>query len=131
MIDKKITLIIGNDIYNSNPRLFDDFKYHEYEAFFIDEFGSKQTMDYWSGDKFFGNYMEIFYFFGIDVDEESSKCEGLKIWYKQFSNFNEKDKEIWIQIVKDSGYPNQIKINTSFGEVKDFEYDEFKDLYSK
>jgi len=33
-----------------------------------------------------------------------------------------------MQIAKDSGYPKQIKINTSFGEVKDFEYDELKDL---
>ena len=128
MIDKKITLIIGNDIYNSNPRLFDDFKYHEYEAFFIDEFGSKQTMDYWTGDEFFGNYMEIFYFFGIDEDEEFSKCKGLKIWFKEYAKFNEKDKEFWTKIAEDAGYPKQIKINTSFGDVKDFEYDELKNL---
>ena len=128
MIDKKITLIIGNDIYNVNPRLFDDFKYHEYEAFFIDEFGSRQSMDYWSGDKFFGNYMEIFYFFGIDEEEESSKCKGLKIWFKEYKTLNEKEKNFWMEIAKDSGYPLQIKINTSFGEVKDFEYDELKDL---
>ena len=128
MIDKKITLIIGNDIYNVNPKLFDDFKFHEYEAFFIDEFGSKQTMDYWSGDEFFGNYMEIFYFFGIDDEEESSKCKGLKIWFKEYSKFNVKDKNFWMQVAQDSGYPEQIKINTSFGEVKDFEYFELKDL---
>ena len=128
MFDKKITLIIGNDIYNKNPTLFDDFKYYEYEAFFIDEFGSKRTMDYWSGDKFFGNYMEIFYFFGIDEEAESSKCKGLKIWFKEYAKFDEKDKQFWIKIAEDSGYPKQIKINTSFGEVKDFEYDELKDL---
>ena len=128
MIDKKITLIIGNDIYNIKPRLFDDFKYHEYDSFFIDEFGSKRTMDYWSGDKFFGNYMEIFYFFGIDEEEESSKCKGLKIWFKEYAKFNEKDKQMWIQIAADLGYPKQIKINTSFGKVKNFEYDEFKDF---
>ena len=128
MIDKKITLIIGNDIYNVNPRLFDDFKYHEYEAFFIDEFGSRQSMDYWSGDKFFGNYMEIFYFFGIDNEEDCSKCKGLKIWFKEYAKFNEKDKQMWIQIAADLGYPKQIKINTSFGKVKNFEYDEFKDF---
>ena len=128
MIDKKITLIIGNDIHNIYPELFDDFKCHEYEAFFFDEFGSKRTMDYWSGDKFFGNYMEIFYFFGIDDEEESSKCEGLKIWFKEFANFNEKDKNFWMQISEDSGYPKQMKINTSFGEVKDFEYYEIKDI---
>ena len=128
MIDKKITLIIGNDVYNSNPELFDDFESHEYREYFIDEFGSKINMDYWSGDKFFGNYMEIFYFFGIDDEEESSKCKGLKIWFKEYKKFNENDKEIWMQIVEDAGYPKQLKINTSFGEVKDFEYDELKDL---
>tara|TARA_B100000963_G_scaffold244472_1_gene214085 strand:- start:150 stop:536 length:387 start_codon:yes stop_codon:yes gene_type:complete len=128
MFDKTITLIIGNDIYNMNPKLFDDFKYHEYEAFFIDEFGSKRTMDYWSGDKFFSNYMEIFYFFGIDEEEESTKCKGLKIWFKEYSTLNEKQKNFWMEIAEDCGYPKQIKINTSFGEVKDFEYDELKDL---
>ena len=128
MIDKKITLIIGNDIYNSNPRLFDDFKYHEYEAFFIDEFGSKRPMEYWAGDKFFGNYMEIFYFFGIDEEEDSSKCKGLKIWFKEYARINENDKNFLMKIAKDSGYPKQFKINISFGEVKDFEYDELKDL---
>tara|TARA_Y100001978_G_scaffold185657_1_gene184823 strand:- start:96 stop:482 length:387 start_codon:yes stop_codon:yes gene_type:complete len=128
MIDKKITLIIGNDIYSINPRLFEDFKYHKYNAFFIDECGSKKTMDCWSGDKFFGNYMEIFYFFGIDQEEESSKCEGLKIWFKEYPTLNEKEKNFWVQIAEDFGYPKQIKINTSFGEVKNFEYDELKDL---
>ena len=128
MIDKKTTLIIGNDIYNINPKIFDAFKCHEYEAFFIDEFGSKLTMDYWTGDKFFGNYMEIFYFFGIDEEEDSSKCKGLKIWFKEYTKFHEKDKNIWLQIADNSGYPKQIKINTSFGEVKDFEYNEIKDL---
>tara|TARA_Y100001978_G_scaffold64852_1_gene58056 strand:+ start:377 stop:763 length:387 start_codon:yes stop_codon:yes gene_type:complete len=128
MIEKKTTLIIGNDLYNVNPKLFDDFKCHEYEAFFINEFGSKLTMDYWSGDKFFGNYMEIFYFFEIDKDEDSSKCKGLKIWFKQYAEFNEKDKNYWKQIAEDFGYPKQLKINTSFGEVKYFEYDELKDL---
>ena len=128
MFDKKITLIIGNDVHKVNPKLFDDFKYHEYQAFYIDEFGAKRTMDYWSGDKFFGNYMEIFYFFGIDEEEESSKCKGLKIWFKEYSIFSKKDEEIWMQIAEDSGYPKQVKINTSFGEVKDFEYEELKDL---
>ena len=128
MIDKKIILIIGNDVHNVHPKLFDDFKCHVYEAFFIDEFGSKQTMDYWYGDDFFGNYMELFYFFGIDDEEDYSKCKGLKIWYKEYAKFNDKDKEIWMQIAKDSGYPNQIKINTSFGGVKNFEYNELKDL---
>tara|TARA_Y100001933_G_scaffold91205_1_gene92196 strand:- start:81 stop:467 length:387 start_codon:yes stop_codon:yes gene_type:complete len=128
MIDKKITLIIGNDVHKLNPKLFDDFLSHEYESFFINEFGSKLTMDYWTGDKFFGNYMEIFYFFGIDEEEESTKCKGLKIWFKEYTVFDEKDKIFWMQIVEDSGYPKQIKINTSFGEVKDFEYDELKDL---
>tara|TARA_B100000900_G_scaffold392266_1_gene387601 strand:- start:139 stop:525 length:387 start_codon:yes stop_codon:yes gene_type:complete len=126
MIDKKITLIIGNDVHKVNPELFDTFKCHEYSAFFIDEFGSERTMDYWSGDKFFGNYMEIFYFFGIDQEEDSSKCEGLKIWFKEYKKFNEKDQNSWTQIAEDFGYPKQIKINTSFGEVKDFEYDELK-----
>ncbi len=129
MFDKKITLIIGNDLYNLNPNLFDDFQSHEYKAFFIDEFGSKRTMDYWSGDKFFGNYLEIFCFFGIDEDEESSKCKGLKIWFKEYAKFNKKDENYWMQIAEDSGYSKQIKINISFGEVKNFEYDEFKDLY--
>ena len=128
MIDKKITLIIGNDVYKVNPKLFDDFKSQEYEAFFINEFGSRLTMDYWSGDEYFGNYMEIFYFFGIDKEEESSKCKGLKIWYKEYAKFNEKDKIYWLQIAEDFGYPKQIKINTSFGELKYFEYDEIKDL---
>ena len=128
MIEKKIILIIGNDVYNENIKLFNDFKCHEYEAFFNDEFGSKRTMDYWSGDKFFGNYMEIFYFFGIDDEEDCSKCKGLKIWFKEYAKFNEKDKDFWMQIAEDSGYPKQIRINTSFGEVKDFEYDELKDL---
>ena len=128
MIDKKITLIMGNDVHKVNQELFDDFKSHEYEAFFIDEFGLKQTMDYWSGDKFFNNYMEIFYFFGIDEEEESSKCQGLRIWYREYTEFNGKDENFWMQIAEDSGYPKQIKINTSFGEVKDFEYDELKDL---
>ena len=128
MIDKKITLIIGNDVHSANPKLFVDFKYYVYEEFFIDEFGKKLTMDYWSGDKFFGNYMEIFYFFGIDAEEDSSNCKGLKIWFKEFAEFNEKDKNFWMQIAEASGYPNQIKTNTSFGEVKDFEFDELKDL---
>jgi len=128
MIDKKTTLIIGNDVYKVNPKLFDDFKSQEYEAFFINEFGSRLTMDYWSGDEYFGNYMEIFYFFGIDKEEESSKCKGLKIWYKEYAKFNEKDKIYWLQIAEDFGYPKQIKINTSFGELKYFEYDEIKDL---
>ena len=128
MIDKKIILIIGNDIHKLNPKLFYDFKCYQYEAFFINEFGSKRTMDYWSGDKFFGNYMEIFYFFGIDEDEKSSKCKGLKIWFKEYEKFNEKDKNFWMQIAEESGYPKQIKINTSFGEVKDFEYYQLKDL---
>ena len=128
MIDKKITLIIGNDIHKVNPELFNDFECHEYESFFIDEFGSKRPMDYWLGDKFFGNYMEIFYFFGIDDEENSSKCKGLKIWFKEYLKFNEEDKEMWMQIVENSGYPKQIKINTSFGEVKEFEYNDLKDL---
>ncbi len=128
MIDKKITLIIGNDVHNVNPELFVDFKSHEYDAFFIDEFGTKRTMDYWSGDKFFGNYMEIFYFFGIDKEEESSKCKGLKIWFKECAKFNKTDINFWMQIAEDSGYPKQIKTNISFGEVKDFEYDDLKDL---
>ena len=128
MIDKKTTLIIGNDLYKVNPKLFNDFKCYEYEGFFIDEFGSKRTMDYWSGDKFFGNYMEIFYFFGIDDEEDSMKCKGLKIWFKEFEKFNQKDTNLWMQIAEDSGYPKQIKTNISFGEVKDFEYDELKDL---
>ena len=128
MIDQKTTLIIGNDVYKVIPKLFDDFKCYEYEAFFIDEFGSKRTMDDWSGDKFFGNYMEIFYFFGIDDEEDSSKCNGLKIWFKEYEKFNEKDKNFWMQIAEESGYPKQIKINTSFGEVKDFEYYQLKDL---
>ena len=128
MIDKKITLIIGDDVYIQNPKLFDDFKCHEYKAFFIDEFGSKRTMDYWSGDNFFSNYMEIFYFFGIDNEEESSKCQGLKIWFKEYAKLNKRDQNYWIQIAEDSGYPKQIKTNISFGEVKDFEYDELKDL---
>ena len=129
MIDKKTTLIIGNDVHNLNLKLFDNFKCHEYDAFFIDEFGSQRTMDYWCGDKFFGNYMEIFYFFGMDDDEDSSKCKGLKIWFKDFLQFNKKDENFWMQIAKDSGYPKQIKTNTSFGEVKDFEYDDLKGLY--
>ena len=128
MIDKKTILIIGSDIYNLNPKLFDNFKFHEYEAFFIDEFGNKKTMDYWYGDKFFGNYMEIFYFFGIDEDDDISKCNGLKIWFKEYKKFNEQDKNFWMQIAEESGYPKQIKINTSFGEVKDFEYDDLKNL---
>tara|TARA_Y100000589_G_scaffold269728_1_gene261801 strand:+ start:803 stop:1189 length:387 start_codon:yes stop_codon:yes gene_type:complete len=128
MIDKKITLIIGNDVYKVNPKLFNDFQSYEYEAFFIDEFGKRQTMDYWSGDEFFANYMEIFYFFGINYEEESSKCKGLKIWFKRYAKFTEKDKNRWTQIAVDFGYPKQIKINTSFGEVKDFEYDQLKDL---
>ena len=128
MIDKKVILIIGNDVYKLNKRLFDDFKFYEYEEFFIDESGSKQTMDYWNGDKFFGNYMEIFYFFGIDEEVDSSKCKGLKIWFKEYANLNEKEKNFWIKIAEDFGYPKQIKINTSFGEKKDFEYDELKDL---
>jgi len=128
MIDKKTTLIIGNDVHSLNLKLFDNFKCHEYDAFFIDEFGSQRTMDYWCGDKFFGNYMEIFYFFGIDDEEDSSKCKGLKIWFKEYAKFNENEKNFWMQIAEDSGYPTQIKINVSFGEVKDFEYDELKDL---
>jgi len=127
-MDKKITLIIGDDVYKDNPKLFDDFQCHEYKAFFIDEFGSKRTMDYWSGDEFFGNYLEIFYFFEVDEEEESSKCDGLKIWFKEYSKFNEKDKNFWMQIGHDSGYPKQIKINISFGEVKDFEYNQLKNL---
>lgn len=129
MIDKKITLILGNDVHKANPELFDDFKCHEYEAFFIDEFGAKRTMDYWAGDEFFGNYMEIFYFFGIDEEEKSSMCKGLKIWFKENAKLNKKEENFWKQIAEDSGYPKQIKINTTFGEVKDFEYDELKDLY--
>ena len=129
MIDKKITLIIGNDLYNVNPQLFNDFKSHKYEAFFIDQFGAKRTMDYWSGDKFFGNYMEIFHFFGINKEEDSSKCKGLKIWFKEYVKFNKKDKNFWMQIAEDLGYPKQIKTNISFGEVKDFEYDQLKDLF--
>ncbi len=128
MIDKKITLIIGDDLYNINPKLFASFKWFEYEAFFIDEFGSKQTMDYWTGDNFFANYMEIFYFFDIDQEEDSSKCQGLKIWFKEYTKFNENDKNIWMKIAENSGYPKQIKINTSFGEVKDFEYNDLKNL---
>ena len=129
MFEKKIILIIGNDIHNANPELFNDFKCHEYEAFFIDEFGEKLTMDYWPGDDFFGNYMEIFYFFGIDEDEDSSKCEGLKIWFKEYLKFSEKDKNFWMKIAEETGYPKQIKTNTSFGDVQDFEYDELKNLY--
>jgi len=128
MIDKKVTLIIGNDVHKVNPELFDNFKYLEYEESFVDDFGLRQTMDYWPGDDFFGNYMEIFYFFGIGDDEDSSKCKGLKIWFKEYKKFNETDKEIWMKIAEDSGYPKQVKINISFGEVKDFEYDELKDL---
>ena len=129
MIDKKITLIVGNDVYRVNPKLFNDFKCHKYEGFFIDELGVERTMDYWSGDNFFGNYMEIFYFFGIDEEEESSKCNGLTIWFKEYDKFNKKDKNFWMQIAEESGYPKQIKTNISFGELKDFEFDELKDLY--
>ncbi len=128
MIDKKVTLIIGNDVQMMNLDLFGDFKSHEYQECFIDQFGSRQAMDYWQGDEFFSNYMEIFYFFGINYDEDSSKCKGLKIWFNEYVRFNDKDKEFWKQIVEDSGYPTQIKINTSFGEVKDFEYNELKDF---
>ena len=127
MINKKITLIISNNIYKNNSELFINFKSHEYDDFYIDEFGLKQTMDYWPGDDFFGNYMEIFYFFGIDDEEDCSKCKGLKIWFKEYSKFDEKDKETWTKIAKDSGFSKQIKIKTSFGKVKDFEYDELKD----
>ncbi len=127
MIDKRIILIIGDDVQKKNPKLFDNFNYREYEKFYIDEFGIKQTMDYWTGDEFFGNYMEIFYFFGIDEEEDSSRCEGLKIWFKEYLKFNEKDKKKWLQIAEDSGYPKQVKFNISFGEVKDFEYDDLKD----
>ena len=129
MIDKRTILIIGNDVQKLNPELFKNFKCHVYQEFFIDEFGLKQTMDYWSGDDFFGNYMEIFYFFGIDKEEESSKCNGLTIWFKEYDKFNKKDKNFWMQIAEESGYPKQIKTNISFGEVKDFEFDELKDLY--
>tara|TARA_B100000963_G_scaffold91788_1_gene78969 strand:- start:186 stop:572 length:387 start_codon:yes stop_codon:yes gene_type:complete len=128
MNNKKTIIIIGNDVQKFNPKLFHDFKFHEYEEFFIDEFGSKLSMDYWSGDKLFGNYMELFYFFGIDDEEESSKCKGLKVWFKEYAKFNDNDKAYWEQIAEASGYPNQIKINISFGEVKDFEYEELKDL---
>ena len=38
------------------------------------------------------------------------------------------DRNFWMQIAEDFGYPKQIKINTSFGEVKDFEYDDLKNL---
>ena len=127
MINKKITLIISNNIYKNNSELFINFKSHEYDDFYIDEFGLKQTMDYWPGDDFFGNYMEIFYFFGIDDEEDCSKCKGLKIWFKEYSKFDEKDNETWTKIAKDSGFSKQIKIKTSFGKVKDFEYDELKD----
>ena len=127
MINKKITLIISNNIYKNNSELFINFKSHEYDDFYIDEFGLKQTMDYWPGDDFFGNYMEIFYFFGIDDEEDCSKCKGLKIWFKEYSKFDEKDKENWTKIAKDSGFSKQIKIKTSFGKVKDFEYDDLKD----
>tara|TARA_Y100001978_G_scaffold38205_1_gene34094 strand:- start:1056 stop:1442 length:387 start_codon:yes stop_codon:yes gene_type:complete len=127
MINKKITLIISNNIYKNNSELFINFKSHEYDDFYIDEFGLKQTMDYWPGDDFFGNYMEIFYFFGIDDEEDCSKCKGLKIWFKEYSKFDEKDKETWTKIAKDSGFSKQIKIKTSFGKVKDFEYDDLKD----
>ena len=128
MNNKKTIIIIGNDVQKFNPKLFHDFECHEYEEFFIDEFGSKLSMDYWSGDKLFGNYMELFYFFGIDEEADSSKCKGLKIWFKEYITLNEKEKNFWMEIAEDFGYPNQIKINTSFGEVKDFEYNELKDL---
>ena len=128
MMDKKITLIIGNQVKEKNPKLCIDFKCHEYDEFYIDEFGLKKTMDYWSGDNFFGNYMELFNFYGIDFEEDYSKCKGLKIWFKEYATLNEKEKNFWIEIAEDFGYPLQIKINTSFGEVKDFEYDELKDL---
>ena len=128
MFEKKITLIIGNDIHQKNEELFDDFESYEYQGFYFDEFGLKQTMDYWNGDKFFNNYLEIFYFFGIDEDEDCSRCQGLRIWFNEYSKFNEKDKEIWMQLAKDSGHPTQIKINTNFGEIKDFEYKEIKNF---
>ena len=81
MIDKKTTLIIGDDVYNLNPKLFKDFKSFEYQSFFIDEFGLKRTMDYWSGDQFFGNYMEIFYFFGTKfINKEGLIFKGFKIF---------------------------------------------------
>ena len=110
MIDKKFILIIGNDIHNISPKLFVDFKCHEYEGFFVDEVGSKRNMDYWSGDKFFGNYMEIFYFFGIDEEEPSSKCEGLKIWFREYSKFNKEDEDFWMQVAQESGYPKSSAI---------------------
>jgi len=128
MIDKKITLIIGNDLHNLNPKLFDNFTSHEYGELFIDEFGSNLSLDDWPGDQFFGNYMEILYFFGMQDEEEFLKCKGLKIWFKEYSKFNNEDKNFWLQIAENSGYPKQIKINTYFGEVKDFEYDELKNL---
>jgi len=127
MIDKKIILIVGDEVQKHNPELFDDFKSYEYKEFFIDEFGSKQTMDYWSGDDFFGNYMEIFYFFGIDNDEDCSKCNGLKIWFKEYLKFDDNDREMWMKIAENSGYPKQVKIDISFGKVADFEYEELKD----
>ena len=127
MMDKKITLIIGDDVQQKNPELFYDFNRYEYKEFYVDELGNKQTMDYWGGDNFFGNYMEIFYFFGIDEDEDPSKCKGLKIWFKEYSLLNDKDKDTWFRIAQNSGYPKQVKINTSFGEIKDFEYEELKD----
>ena len=63
MIEKKITLIIGNDVRKENPELFEDFKSHDYADFYIDEFGIKKNMNDWSGDNFFGNYLELFHFF--------------------------------------------------------------------
>ncbi len=128
MIEKKITLIIGNDVRKENPELFEDFKSHDYADFYIDEFGIKKNMNDWSGDNFFGNYLELFHFFGIDKEEGFSKCKGLKIWFKEYAEFNEIDKQFWMQIAFNSGYPEQIRFNTSFGEIKDFEYDELKDF---
>ena len=120
-MDKKLTLIIGDDIQQKNPELFwqTGFSIHEYDEYFVDENGIEQPFDQFTGDDFFGDVSEMYYFFGLEFcDLENFK--GQRIWWKDYSKITEKEYENWMKVAKDSGHPNQIKIKTYFWEIKDF-----------
>ena len=120
-MDKKLTLIIGDDIHIKNVDYFaqEGFSFYEYDDHFIDANGYEESFDMFIGDDFFGDVSEMYDFFEVEFDE-FEKFKGKRIWWKDYSKITEQEYENWMKMAKDSGHPNQIKIKTYFWEIKDF-----------
>tara|TARA_Y100000589_G_scaffold38202_1_gene31964 strand:- start:463 stop:846 length:384 start_codon:yes stop_codon:yes gene_type:complete len=121
IMDKKLTLIIGDDIHTKNVDYFvqEGFSVYEYDDHFIDANGYEESFDMFIGDDFFGDVSEMYDFFEVEFDE-FEKFKGKRIWWKDYSKITEQEYENWMKMAKDSGHPNQLKIKTYFWEIKDF-----------